>query len=152
MSTTKSKITGIHLVAIFEAVKGVLVLATALALFRYLHIGAQHVADQIARHFVLNPANHYPRIIHQAIEHPEDLNLTWLSLGAVAYSTIRFVEAYGLWHEKNWAWVFGTLSAAIYIPFEIYHFTQHQSWIGVSILLINVLIVVALVRGRKVIH
>jgi uncharacterized membrane protein (DUF2068 family) len=150
--STEGKITAIRAVAIFEAVKGVLVLVTALALFRYLHIGAQHVADQIARHFVLNPASHYPRIIHQAIEHPEDLDLTMLSLGTVLYATVRFVEAYGLWHEKNWAWVFGVLSAGIYIPFEIYHFTQHQSWVGVVILLINILIVVALWRGRRVVH
>jgi uncharacterized membrane protein (DUF2068 family) len=143
-------LTAIRAVAIFEAAKGALVLATAAALFRYLHDGAQHLADEISRHFVLNPASEYPRIIHQALEHPGNMNFTVLSLGAILYATIRFAEAYGLWHGKSWAWIFGVASAAIYIPFEVFHLARHPTPISAVILVLNVLIVIALWRGRRV--
>jgi hypothetical protein len=36
------------------------------------------------------------------------------------YASIRFVEAYGLWHELAWSEWFGAISGSIYLPIEVY--------------------------------
>jgi uncharacterized membrane protein (DUF2068 family) len=146
----KQGLTAVRAVAVFEACKGTLVLLTATAAFHWIHHGAQHLADEIERHFVLNPASRYPRVIFEALSHPNNFDLVLLSLGAVLYASIRFAEAYGLWHGKTWAWVFGVVSAAIYIPFEVFDLIRHVTPIGIGILTVNILIVLALWRGRAI--
>jgi uncharacterized membrane protein (DUF2068 family) len=144
-----ARLTGIRAVAVFEALKGILILATAGALFKWLHSGTQDLADEVARHFYLNPASRYPRIIIDALAHPANFDLKLLGLGAVLYSLIRFAEAYGLWHGKNWAWAFGMASAALYVPFELIGLARRASPVGFAVLGVNLLILVVLWLGRK---
>ena len=45
----------------------------------------------------------------------------WLMAGfAALYATVRFTEAYGLWHGRRWAEWFAALSGAVYVPVELY--------------------------------
>ena len=60
---------------------------------------------------------------------------------AATYGLVRFIEAYGLWHERRWAEWFATVSGGIYIPFELYELFHRVSWISVGALVINVLVV-----------
>ncbi len=144
----KDKSTNLRLVAAFEAMKGVLVFATACAVFKFIHADVQETAEQLVRHFHLNPANHYPRIFLEMASRLDDAHLLVLGLGALAYSVIRLVEAYGLWHGRQWAWVFGMASAGIYIPIEVFELIKHVNWTEAILFLVNVLILIFLWRGR----
>lgn len=145
---TNSKLTQLRVVAIFEAFKGILVLVAAGALYRLLHPDAQRVAEVLVRHFHLNPANRYPRIFLQAATHLSNVRLLVLSLGAMAYAAVRFAEAYGLWRGRTWARVLGLVGAAVYVPLELIELAKRISWAGSTVLLINLLILVVLWRGR----
>ena len=92
-----SKNIDLRLVAIIEAGKGILVFATACAIFRYIHANVQEAAEQLILHFHFNPASHYPRIFLELASHLDDRRLLLLGMGAATYSTIRFIEAFGLW-------------------------------------------------------
>jgi len=70
-----------------------------------------------------------------------DVQLWLLVLLAVVYSTVRFVEAYGLWHSRRWAEWFALIAGAIYMPVEIYELSRGVSPIKVGALAINVLII-----------
>src|SRR5437016_1234096 len=107
-------------VATLEASKGVLVLTAGFGLLTMVHQNAQMIAEEIVRHFHLNPASQYPRIFLDAASGVTKSNLWLLVFGAGAYALARFVEAYGLWHERRWAQWFATASATIYVPIEIY--------------------------------
>jgi uncharacterized membrane protein (DUF2068 family) len=61
---------------------------------------------------------------------------------------VRLVEAYGLWHSKRWAWIFGMISAGLYIPIEIFELAKRANWAEAVLFLVNLLILIVLLRGR----
>ena len=138
----------VRTVALFEASKGVMVLAASLALFRYINVDWQTWVESIIRHLHLNPARHYPRILLEFGSHLTEPRILALAFGALFYSTIRLIEAYGLWVGRHWAVILGIASAGLYLPFEILELLAHFSWPGLSIFLTNLLVVAILWRYR----
>ena len=135
-------------VALFEAAKGLLVLATAGALLEFLGQGAQTAAERLVNHFHLNPASRYPRILLQLMSGLDDARLLALGLGAMAYVSVRLIEAYGLWHGRQWGWTIGFVGAGLYVPLELWELMQKITWPGIVILLSNLLILIVLWRAR----
>ena len=87
------------------------------------------------------PASHFPSIFISAASSVSDSKIIWLAIGALVYSIVRLIEAYGLWRNLVWTEWFALISGAIYLPFEMYEIVFHTSILGISIFLINVLVV-----------
>jgi uncharacterized membrane protein (DUF2068 family) len=139
---------GIRAVAVFEAAKGVLVLAAGLGLLSLVHRDAQHVAETIVRHLHLNPARHYPRVFIHAAARMNGSRFWMLAAGAFGYATVRFVEAYGLWHMRPWAEWFAIVSGGLYLPVEIYELARHPTAVKAALVLGNAAIVAYMIRVR----
>ena len=137
----------IQIVALFEAAKGVIVLLAATGLLSLVHRNVYAIAVALVEHTHLNPASKYPRIFLEAASHLQDTRLLLLAIGAAAYATIRLVEAYGLYRERQWAEVLAAVSGAIYVPFELLALLRSPTWHGLAILLVNLLVVVFMVRA-----
>jgi uncharacterized membrane protein (DUF2068 family) len=137
---------GLKTIAIFEALKGSIVLLAAAGLVSLVHKNAQDAAEEIVRQFHLNPASRYPHIFLDAMASLNSTRLWLLAGGACIYSAIRLTEAYGLWHERTWAEWVGAVSGAIYLPFEIYELTRGISVVKVALLVLNLAIVGFLTR------
>jgi uncharacterized membrane protein (DUF2068 family) len=137
---------GLKTIAIFEALKGSLVLLAAAGLVSWVHKYAQDAAEEIVQQFHLNPASRYPHIFLDAIASLNSTKLWLLAGGAGVYAAIRLTEAYGLWHERTWAEWVGAVSGAIYLPFEVYELTRGISVVKVSLLVLNLGIVGFLTR------
>jgi uncharacterized membrane protein (DUF2068 family) len=135
---------GLRTVAVFEFAKGLLVLLAGMGLLALIHRDAQVVAENFVRHFHLNPAHRYPQIFIHTAKDLTDARLWWLSLAALIYSTVRFVEAYGLWHERAWAEWFAIISAGLYLPVEIYEFLQKPNVVRGLVFIVNLGIVLYL--------
>jgi uncharacterized membrane protein (DUF2068 family) len=137
------KVTGVlRGIAVFEATKGLLVLLVGMGALSILHLShnVQSLAEQWVTHFHLNPASRYPRIFLDLTAQLTNQHLWWLAAFAVIYAAARFVEAFGLWHERTWAEWFAALSSGIYLPIEIVELTKGiNSW-RVGTFLINLLI------------
>jgi len=77
-----------------------------------------------------------------------------LALVAAIYGSARFIEAYGLWHERRWAEWFAVISGTIYIPFEFYDLLHDGDGLSLVALLLNALVIYvmfdALRRKHKV--
>lgn len=132
---------GLRIVAAFEAAKGLLILITGFGLLSIVHKNAQQVAEDIVRHFHLNPARHYPRIFIDVAGNITDSQL-WLMAGfSLAYAGIRLIEAFGLWRKRRWAEWLAVLSGSIYVPIEVYKLLSGVSWIKVCMLIVNICIV-----------
>ena len=139
---------GVRLVAVFEALKGALVLSAGLGLLSLLHRDLQAVAERLVRHSHLNPAHHYPRIFIQAASHTNDARLRSLAALAFLYAAVRFVEAYGLWRMRVWAEWFAIIAGSVYLPVEVYEIFRRATWMRGFVLLTNLLIVAYLVIVR----
>jgi len=66
------------------------------------------------------------------------------------YASIRFIEAYGLWQDRTWAYWFSVLGYGVFIPVELYYLvTSPFDWFKLSILILNVIIVIVVYRNMK---
>jgi len=129
--------TGLRTVALFEATKGVLVLVAGFGLLSLVHHGAQSVVEEIVQRFHLNLAHHHPRILIDAATHLDDARLRLLALAALLYSTVRFVEAYGLWQLRAWGQWFGIVSGGVYLPVEIYELIDRPTVVKAVVFIFN---------------
>lgn len=136
----------IRAVSVFEAVKGMLVLLVGFGALSLIHRDVQQVAEQLIGHLHLNPAKHYPRIFLDTAANATNARLWLLAIFAVAYSSIRFVEAYGLWRAKRWAEWFAAASGGIYIPFEVYELFTTGTLLTLIVLAINLVIVGLMIK------
>lgn len=144
---------GERFVAVFEAVKGIIVLLAGFGLLAVIHQNVQSVAAELVHTLHLNPAMRYPRIFLEAAERYSDVRLWLLAALALAYAALRLAEAYGLWFGHRWAEWFAVLTGVFYVALEIDAVWHRVSWVRVGTLALNVAIVaylgLALCRRRR---
>jgi uncharacterized membrane protein (DUF2068 family) len=139
---------GLRSVALFEAIKGVLVLAVGFGVWHMRHRDIDDIVDRVINFFHINPEGHLSNIFSKAAAHVSEKNLVLVALGALVYSIIRFAEAYGLWRARAWAEWFALIAGTIYIPFEIHALLHHPNPIKWGILILNILIVIYMAHLR----
>jgi uncharacterized membrane protein (DUF2068 family) len=132
---------GLRVVSLFEAAKGLLVVLVGFGLLEYIHKDLHFVAERLVRHFHLNPASRYPRIFLDLSDHVTDRQLWLMAFFALLYATARFVEAYGLWHERKWAEWFALLAGGMYVPIELFELARGVTWPKTVLLIVNAAIV-----------
>ena len=142
-----SSLSGVRLIAVFEAAKALLVLLAGFGLLTLIHHDVQALAARLIGRLHLNAANRYPQIFIDAASHLTDARLWLLAALAMIYATVRAAEAYGLWNERRWAEWIAVLSGAIYLPVELYELRQHITGIKIGALLTN-LVIVAFIGWR----
>lgn len=143
--TAKREIEGLRVIAVFEIVKGALVLLAGFGLLRLIHHDVQHAADRFIHDLRLNPAHGAPRVFLELAGRLNDSRLWILAGAALAYALIRFVEGYGLWKARRWAEWMGALGSGLYLPLEIWHLRRGITVGGILLVAANVAIVVYLV-------
>jgi uncharacterized membrane protein (DUF2068 family) len=140
--------TGLKSIALFEAFKGLVVLAVGLGLLRLMNRDLAEFGESVCKHLHLNPAHKYPHIFIAALEHLQNTNLLLLATGAFAYSALRLIEAYGLWHARPWAEWLAIFSGGIYLPVELIELFGHYSHLKLAITVLNLALVIYLLRLR----
>ena len=142
---------GLKAAAIFEALKGLLVILAGLGLLAFIHRDAQAFAERLVLHLHLNPARHYPRIFIEAAGRLTDARIWMFAAGAFAYSALRFAEAYGLWRARAWAEWIGIVSGAIYLPVEVIALVRRPTILKAVLLGLNALLVayLSVIRYRQ---
>jgi len=92
---------GLRAVAVFEGVKGGLVLVAGCGAASLVHRDLQAIAEEVVSHFHLNPASRYPRIFLDAAQSLTDARLWTFAALAFAYAAVRLAEAWGLWRQQS---------------------------------------------------
>ncbi|WP_031339939.1 DUF2127 domain-containing protein [Xanthomonas maliensis] len=131
------------MIALLEAVKGVLALTAATGLELLGPLPLQHAVSKLIRRFNLDPDHGALPSLLKTIS-PDAVHLA--AAVALAYGLLHVFEAWGLWRAKAWASLLGCLSAAIYLPFDVYGIIRHPGWTAWGVLAINLLIVGVLAR------
>lgn len=139
---------GLRGIAIFEAGKGLLAVGFGVWILTVLHKDMNSVAEdmqRLMRRFLhINPDRHFYRMILDEVGGLTHRTLWLIFALAMLYVTIRFVEAAGLWMEKEWAEWFALISGSIYMPFEVATLVRHATGWKWLILSINLLILIYL--------
>jgi len=132
---------GLRSVALFEALKGTIVLFAGFGLAHAIGGDVGEFAERMVHRMHLDAARRFPRIFIDLAENLSDAQLWALAGFAMAYAVLRLAEAYGLWFGRRWGEWIAALSGAIYVPVEIYELTRGFSTVKVAALVLNTLVV-----------
>jgi len=141
----------IKAVAVYEVVKGIGAILGAGALWSW-HTDLDHWLktatsswEQTFGQLLAPQIDSVVRIAQQASK-----NWSLFLLLIFAYASLRFLEAYGLWHDKTWAYWFGVLGYCIFIPIEVYYLIISPfDWFKLGILIFNLIIIMVVYRSMK---
>ncbi len=135
----------LHLIALFEALKGFAAIAASLGLLSLVHHDIQATAHALIGYFHLDPEAHYPRMLLDDATLLANANLRQVVLLLWGYSGIRLSEAYGLWKDRAWAEWLAAVSGAMYLPLEVSHLLHSTTWINAGVLVLNLAVVAYMV-------
>jgi uncharacterized membrane protein (DUF2068 family) len=135
-------------VASVEFLKGAVVLLAGFGVLSLVHRDAWDVAESFLEWLHISPETHYAQVFLNLADQVTDAKVWAVAIGALAYSTLRFFEAYGLWRERAWAEWLALVSGAIYLPFEVYELIRRPDWIRLAIFAVNLAVVLYMVYLR----
>jgi uncharacterized membrane protein (DUF2068 family)/ABC-type Na+ transport system ATPase subunit NatA len=75
--------------------------------------------------------------------------LTWLAIGAAAYTVVEILEGIALWMLKRWGEYFAMVATSAGIPYEIYELVAKVTVVRMGAFVINVALVVYLVLSKR---
>ena len=124
-----------------EAIKGFIVFGAGFGLLSLLHRDVRRIAESLVTRLHIDPERHFAGIFLNAAARVTDVHLWALAALAVAYSALRWIEAWGLWFERRWASWLGAASGAVYVPIEVYELCRRPGAIKAVTLALNVAVV-----------
>ncbi|HVO78777.1 MAG TPA: DUF2127 domain-containing protein [Candidatus Bathyarchaeia archaeon] len=142
---------GLRTVAVLEATKGVLVLLAAFGFAEILlrHIDLEDAAQSLLELLRIDPDRRVSQALVDFAGRMMDADLVTVLAIAFVYSSLRFLEAYGLWRSRVWAEWLAIISGAIYLPFELYNLIRRPTLAHWVILLVNIAIVLYIAWVRR---
>ena len=138
---------GLHVIAIVEMAMGALALVAASGLELIGPAPLQRALHALIQHFQLDPASGITAWLAGVIN-PTGIHI---AAGIAAlYGLLHLLEGWGLWRAKAWASWLGCLTAAAYLPFDLYAFASHRHWLEALVVAINLVVVWVLARDLRV--
>ncbi|HME31602.1 MAG TPA: DUF2127 domain-containing protein [Terriglobales bacterium] len=134
---------GLRTVAVFEALKGALALASAYVLIVMIRrdVDFEDAALHILFSLHISPSHHWSQEFLHAANKMSDINVVMIAAIASTYAVLRFAEGYGLWRQRAWAEWLAIVSGCVYLPFEIYKVIRRPNQLHWAILGTNILVV-----------
>ena len=138
---------GLRTVAGFEAAKGALVLVLGITVLA-LHSHVQDLAENLLYHLHIDFDRRVGHMMLNAASTISDAR--WWTIGAAVgtYTSVRFIEAWGLWNRRVWAEWFALLSGTMYLPWELLKLVERVDWDRIAVLVINLAIVLYMLSIR----
>jgi uncharacterized membrane protein (DUF2068 family) len=109
----------LRVVATLEFSKGILVLLIGLSAILLVHKDAWVIAESLLALLHISTDRHWAQLFLDFADRLTDARLWTAAQVALAYSALRFVEAYGLWKERTWAEWVAFVSGTLLLPLEI---------------------------------
>lgn len=140
---------GLRWIAIFEAIKGFVVLLAGFGILEFLHRNLGNIGHIFLRYAGLGSHHPYRMALLQLLAGVTDQKIMWLAAGIVAYSALRLAEAYGLWKERLWARWLGVATGGLYLPYEFYELHHKFGWIKMALTAGNIIVVIYLALSLR---
>src|ERR1041385_3453634 len=139
-------------IASFELIKGLVVLLAGFGALYMIKRDVWDVAVSFLQLLHIRHRYHYADVFLKLARDVTDTQLVIVGVMALLYSTLRFVEAFGLWRKRPWAEWIAFASGTIYLPFEINELFHRITVFRVGLFVVNLAIVIYMLYLRLVKH
>jgi uncharacterized membrane protein (DUF2068 family) len=145
------------LIAVYKFFHALLFVLIGVGAHRLLHKDIADQVDLLARHLRFNPESRLVNFILARASLVDDPLLRRIGFVAFCYAALTLVEGIGLYLEKAWGEFLTLAITASFLPWEIFEVVRRLTWVRVSLLAINILVFLYLVklvieRGRHRAH
>jgi len=137
---------GLILIAVYKIGQALLFIALGVGALRLLHKDIQDELTQLIDHLRFNPESKLINFILVQSSIIDDKMLRRVSAVLFAYAGLGLIEGIGLYLEKVWAEYLTLFITGSFLPFEIFEVIRRLTWIRGSLLLLNVLVFLYLMK------
>jgi uncharacterized membrane protein (DUF2068 family) len=147
--TPKERDLTITIIAAFKFLKGILLIVIGVKLLTLLNRDVGDWAmDFVTRHGI-DAENKFVHSILEKLDGVGNTQLMTMSVGSFVYSSLLMTEGVGLWLQKRWAEFLTVIATSLLVPLEVYEMYEKFTFVRLTILLVNLLIVFYLVTRLK---
>lgn len=136
----------LRLIAAFKLLKAALLVAFGIGALRLLHRDVAEILARWVAELRMDPQNRFIHALLLRAGALDDHMLRRIGIGTFFYATLLLTEGVGLWLEKRWAEYLTVILTGSFLPLEIYELARRVNATRATILVINVLIVIYLIR------
>jgi uncharacterized membrane protein (DUF2068 family) len=134
------------LIALYKAAQALLFAAVGFGALRLLHQDVGDVLSDLATALRFSPESRLVNFIVEQASFLDDALLRRIGVLAFSYSAISLIEGIGLYLEKAWAEILTLLITASFLPWEIFEVISRITWVRVSLLIVNSLVLLYLLK------
>jgi uncharacterized membrane protein (DUF2068 family) len=138
--------TGLVLIAAYKFLLALFFIAIGVGAMRLLHKDIDDVLSRIATDLKFNPESRFVNFVLDKASLLNDPMLRRIGLAAFGYAAVGILEGIGLYLEKAWGEYLTLIITASFLPFEIHELMRKLTWVRVSLLVINVLVLLYLLK------
>lgn len=132
-------------VAAIEFLKGVFVTLMGICALLLVHKDAWLYAESVLAVFHISTDRRIAQMFLDFADNVTDAKLWAAAWLAFAYSTLRFIEGYGLWRCRTWAEWVAAISGTLLLPLEVRELFRRVALLRCGVLIVNVAVVLYMV-------
>ncbi len=137
---------GLRLIAGAKIVKGLALGGLSLGLFDLIHRDVSAVALHFVQIARISPENRYVGLMLEKLGLVDPAQLRRFGELSALYAAILMTEGLGLWFGAAWAEYVVVVSSGVFVPEECIATVRHFTWLKLTVLLLNAVILVYVVR------
>src|SRR5581483_4148301 len=134
------------LIAAFKFAQALLFIAIGVGARRLLHKDIGDELYALADHLRFDPESRFVNFILEKATLVHDAQLRRIGFVAFCYAGIGIAEGIGLYLEKMWGYFLALVITASFLPWEIFEVYRRITWPRVSLLVINILVFLYLLK------
>lgn len=142
------------LIALYKVLQALLFIALGVGAFRLLHKDIGDMLATLVDRLRFNPESRFVNFVLDKASLLNDPMLKRIGAVAFAYAGLGLAEGIGLYLERAWGEFLTLAITASFLPWEAFEIFRRLTWIRVSLLSINFLVFLYLIklvveRGRR---
>jgi uncharacterized membrane protein (DUF2068 family) len=136
---------GLFLIGLFKIVKAFLFVAIGIGMLKLIDKDIDDIFRDLILKLHIDAEHRFIQHIFTRLSLVTNHTLQELSVASFIFSTLLFVESFGLFAQKVWAEFMTIAETSLFIPFEIYEIIRHGTMVKAIVMTVNMAIVAYLV-------
>ena len=129
---------GLLYIGLFKLAKSIFFFFVGMGALHLLHKDLNDEAQRLASTLLrFEPEGRLTALIMENVQLIDPRRLREIGFFTFAYSALALIEGFGLMREKVWAEYLTLSLTVMFLPWELYELVRHGSWMRLSLLFIN---------------